>query len=121
KIILCTNYEEAWSYFEKYEEYILGVITDNNFRRNGVRDPEAGLKLIRQIKERQKDIPILLQSRMKIMLIKPEKLALNFFIKVHQNFFTISVSLCLIISVLEILSSGYPMVLRLEELMIYFL
>lgn len=62
KIILCTNYEEAWSYFEKYEEYILGVITDNNFRRNGVRDPEAGLKLIRQIKERQKDIPILLQS-----------------------------------------------------------
>lgn len=62
KILLCTNYEEAWNYFEKYEEYILGVITDNNFKKDGIRDQEAGLKLSKAIRERQKDIPILIQS-----------------------------------------------------------
>ena len=62
KILLCTTYEEAWDYFEKYEEFILGIITDNNFRYNGVRDPEAGIKFAKNVKERQSDIPILLQS-----------------------------------------------------------
>ncbi len=62
KILLSTTYEEAWNYFEKYEESILGIITDSNFRRYGTRDPEAGIKFIRAVKERQEDIPILLQS-----------------------------------------------------------
>ncbi|HEX3074832.1 MAG TPA: histidine kinase, partial [Ignavibacteriales bacterium] len=43
KILLCTNYEEAWNYFEEYKEYILGIISDVNFKRNGVKDPEAGI------------------------------------------------------------------------------
>ena len=62
KILLCSNYEEAWEAYEKYEEYVLGVILDNNFRRNGARDPEAGLKLATEIKARQVDIPILIQT-----------------------------------------------------------
>lgn len=62
KILLCTTYEEAWNYFEKYEEFILGIITDNNFKHNGVRDHEAGIKFAKKVKERQNDIPILLQS-----------------------------------------------------------
>ena len=62
KILLCTTYEEAWDYFENYEEFILGIITDNNFRHHGVRDPEAGIKFAKNVKERQHDIPILLQS-----------------------------------------------------------
>ena len=62
KILLCTTYEEAWNYFEKYEENVLGIITDNNFRHNGIRDPEAGLKFTKAVKERHKDIPILVQT-----------------------------------------------------------
>jgi CheY-like chemotaxis protein len=62
KILLCTTYEEAWNYYEKYQESILGIITDNNFRKGGVRDPEAGLKFLRAVKELHKDVPILLQS-----------------------------------------------------------
>ncbi|MDP2302104.1 MAG: PEP/pyruvate-binding domain-containing protein [Ignavibacteria bacterium] len=62
KIILCTNYEEAWSFYEKYESTILGVISDINFKYQGVKDPEAGLKLAMNILERQKDIPIVIQS-----------------------------------------------------------
>ena len=62
KIILCTNYEEAWSFYDKYESTILGVITDINFKKDGVKDPEAGLKLAMSILERQRDIPIVIQS-----------------------------------------------------------
>lgn len=62
KILLCSTYEEGWEYFTKYREYILGVILDINFKRGGERDPEAGIKLAREIKALQSDIPILLQS-----------------------------------------------------------
>jgi CheY-like chemotaxis protein len=62
KILLATTYEEAWQYFQKYKDYVLGVVTDVNFRYNGVKDPEAGIKLAMRIKSEQGDIPILLQS-----------------------------------------------------------
>ncbi|MCB9500723.1 MAG: histidine kinase [Deferribacteres bacterium] len=62
KILLATNYEEACDYFEKYEEYILGVISDINYMRNGQRDEEAGLHFARYVKSHKSDIPILLQS-----------------------------------------------------------
>lgn len=62
KILLCTNYEEAWNYYEKYKESVLGVITDMNFKKDGIKDPEAGLKFALAVKENHKDIPILLQS-----------------------------------------------------------
>jgi CheY-like chemotaxis protein len=62
KILLCTTYEEAWSYYEKYQDSILGIITDNNFKKGGERDPEAGLKFVLAVKKEHKDIPILLQS-----------------------------------------------------------
>ncbi len=62
KILLCTTYDEAWEYFNKYEEYILGIISDSNFKHQGLRDPEAGIKFSKNVKAKQKDIPILLQS-----------------------------------------------------------
>ena len=62
KILLCTNYEEGWEYFDKYESNVLGLILDINFKKNNVKDSEAGIKFARAVKKRQKDIPILLQS-----------------------------------------------------------
>jgi CheY-like chemotaxis protein len=62
KILLCTNYEEAWEYYTRYEDFILGIISDIDFPRNGVEDPRAGLEFSRQVKARYPDIPILLQS-----------------------------------------------------------
>ena len=62
KILLCTNYEEAWNYYEKYKESVLGIITDMNFKKDGIKDPEAGLKFALAVKENHKDIPILIQS-----------------------------------------------------------
>lgn len=62
KILLCTTFDEAWSYFEKYQEYILGVISDIDFMREGKPDPTAGILFCKKVKEIQTDIPILLQS-----------------------------------------------------------
>lgn len=62
KILLCTTYEEAWSYYEKYQQDVLGLILDINFKHNGVKDPEAGIKFARAVKAQHEDIPILLQS-----------------------------------------------------------
>ncbi len=62
KILLCTTYEEAWEYFARYQDYILGVISDIDFKRNGVEDPRAGLDFARRVKKQHADIPILLHS-----------------------------------------------------------
>lgn len=62
KILLCTTYEEAWSYYEKYQEYVLGIILDINFKHHGVKDPEAGIRFARNVRAQHDDIPILLQS-----------------------------------------------------------
>ncbi len=62
KILLCTNYEDAWYLYEKYKDTVLGIISDIDFMREGVQDPEAGLKFARKVKEERHDIPILLQS-----------------------------------------------------------
>ncbi|MGA9119176.1 MAG: PEP/pyruvate-binding domain-containing protein, partial [Bacteroidota bacterium] len=62
KILLCIDYEEAWSYFEKYQDTVLGVISDINFMREGIKDPEGGINFSNAIREQHADIPILLQS-----------------------------------------------------------
>ncbi|MHB9041099.1 MAG: PEP/pyruvate-binding domain-containing protein [Melioribacteraceae bacterium] len=62
KILLCSSYEEAWEYFEKYEEFVLGIISDIDFTRQGKRDDQAGILFAQKVKERKPDIPILLQS-----------------------------------------------------------
>jgi hypothetical protein len=85
KILLCTTYEEAWRYFEKYEDNVLGIITDNNFRHNGIRDPEAGLKFTHAVKERHKDIPILVQTSDQNLEAKVKKAGASFLYKNSQR------------------------------------
>lgn len=62
KIVLCHSYEEAWSFFDKYHDTVLGVISDVEFPRNGELDVNAGTNFAREVKEVHEDIPILLQS-----------------------------------------------------------
>jgi CheY-like chemotaxis protein len=81
KILLCTNYEEAWEVYTKYEEFVLGAILDNNFRKSGERDPEAGLKLAKEIKASQTDIPILIQTSDKDLEEKAKEAGAGFLYK----------------------------------------
>ena len=43
KILLCSSFEEGWEYFEKYEEHVLGIISDIDFPHDGKRDTQAGV------------------------------------------------------------------------------
>ncbi|NUN10697.1 MAG: histidine kinase [Ignavibacteriaceae bacterium] len=81
KILLSTNYEQAMAYYEKYEDYVLGVITDINFRRNGVKDPMAGIEFAKAVRERHSDIPILLQSSNSKFEEDAKAMGMNFVLK----------------------------------------
>jgi len=62
KILLAENFEDAVSLFHQYREYLLGVISDIRFPREGKSDDNAGIELARLIKSEMADLPILLQS-----------------------------------------------------------
>jgi len=62
KILFCKTYEEAWEIFMKYQETVLGVISDIDFPRNGRPDPEAGLEFAKAVRKLHPDIPVLLHS-----------------------------------------------------------
>ena len=62
KILLCTNYEDALGYYQKYKETILGIISDFEYRKDGKKTPEAGLMLARHVLSGTHTIPILLHS-----------------------------------------------------------
>jgi CheY-like chemotaxis protein len=62
KILLATNYEEAVSYYEKYKNNLLGIITDTSYPRNGLEDPQAGIRLVEKVKRDDEFMPILMQS-----------------------------------------------------------
>lgn len=81
KILLCTTYEEAWEYFQKYEENILGIISDIDFYRNGSDDPQAGIEFAKNVKSRRADIPILLQSNAPDKEIEVHTIGVSFLLK----------------------------------------
>ena len=62
KILLASTYEEAMDIYNRYRDYILCVISDVKFPRDGKTDPAAGIELIRHIKSQARNMPVLLQS-----------------------------------------------------------
>ena len=62
KILLASSYEEAASLFDRYENYILTVITDVRFPHAGASDPEAGFAFIKMAKARIPELPVMVQS-----------------------------------------------------------
>lgn len=63
KVLLVSNFEEAVEVINKYKSYLLTVISDVKFYRNGVEDEEAGVDLLKYVSLNLKfPIPILLQS-----------------------------------------------------------
>ena len=62
KILIAENFEEANQLFEKFEPYILGVISDVRIPRNCVLDENGGVAFLSKIKKERFDIPLLLTS-----------------------------------------------------------
>ncbi len=61
KILLASNFEEAVYIINKFKDYLICVISDMKYLRNGDYDENAGVKLIQYIKSTM-DIPTLIQS-----------------------------------------------------------
>ena len=62
KVVLARNYEEAMALYERYSDNVLGVISDVRFPIYGVKDSEAGLKLMREIRKTDPYLPLILES-----------------------------------------------------------
>ncbi len=63
KVILVSTYEDAVEVINKYKRYLLCVISDVSFPRNGVDDDDSGVDLLKYVKTAMSyPIPIMLQS-----------------------------------------------------------
>lgn len=62
KILLADTFEKAWELFTRYGDYVLGVISDVGFPKNGRLDEQAGLELVKLIREKSPLLPLLIQS-----------------------------------------------------------
>ena len=73
KVVLARTYDEAWSIYQKYPDNTLGVISDCRFpahepdrsQSGGLaaeKDPEAGFRLLKAIRENDEYIPMIMQS-----------------------------------------------------------
>ena len=84
KILLATNYEKAMEIYEKFKEYILCVISDMKYPKDGVLDEMAGVKLVKALREKRADLPVLLQSFEQNLEIFAKELNIPFVNKASQ-------------------------------------
>ncbi len=83
KILVARNYEEAIDLYERYEPYVLGVISDVRFPRNGKLDENAGVAFLSKIKKERFDIPLLLTSSESSNAAKAAAIPAFLSIKIH--------------------------------------
>jgi CheY-like chemotaxis protein len=62
KVLLASTYEEAISVIENFRDYLLCVISDVSYPRDGKMQEDAGIRLIGELKKMNPDLPVLLQS-----------------------------------------------------------
>ncbi len=85
KILLCSTYEQALTYFREYQDCVLGVISDIEFPRDGAKDSKAGLRLAQEIKNSHFDVPILLQSDSEEFKDRAEEMGVSFCVKTSPS------------------------------------
>lgn len=78
KVVLARTYEEALAYYNRYADNVLGVISDARFPKNGRIDPEAGLKLLREIRKKAPYLPLVVESSESKNRVKTEKEGFRF-------------------------------------------
>ncbi|MBR6191066.1 MAG: phosphoenolpyruvate synthase [Prevotella sp.] len=62
KVLLARTYDEAWALYEQYKDNMLGVISDCRYPRQGEVDPNAGLLLLKSIREQDEYLPLILET-----------------------------------------------------------
>jgi hypothetical protein len=62
KILLASTYEEALYIFNKYKDFMLCLISDVKFKKDGRMNPSAGFSLVKQTRKELRELPIIIQS-----------------------------------------------------------
>jgi CheY-like chemotaxis protein len=78
KVLLAETFEQGWELFERHRAHLLGVISDARFKRAGRADPQAGLEFVRRVKERDPDMPALIQSSDSALSHQAREIAASF-------------------------------------------
>ena len=74
KILLAKTYEEGINLYTKYKKYVLGIITDVEFKHYGEKDSNAGFDFIHNVRQDSKYLRILIQSSNPENRVKAEKI-----------------------------------------------
>ncbi len=90
KILLATNYEDAVNTYKKYRNNMLGIISDVGFvlHKNDPQEsekPDAGIDLVRLVREDDPYMPIILQSSQGDMAKVAENLGVGFLKKYSKT------------------------------------
>jgi hypothetical protein len=78
KILIAETFEEAKKLYDEFSDVILGVISDVEFPRNRVLDPNAGIDFLKLVREDRFDIPLLLTSVNQANKARAEELQAGF-------------------------------------------
>ena len=62
KILLAKNYDEAIGLYQKFRDFLFGMISDARIPKNGKLEADAGFVLLSQIRAEISDLPLLLVS-----------------------------------------------------------
>ena len=62
KVLLARSYEEAWQLYQQYKDNMLGVISDCRYPHNGETDPKAGLTFLKNVREQDEFLPLILET-----------------------------------------------------------
>ncbi len=78
KILMAKDYEEGMQLYERYRPYIIGILSDVRYPREGKVDPEAGFRFRENVLKDTEDIPVLLLSSEKTNQDKAESIGAAF-------------------------------------------
>ncbi len=87
KVLLATTYEEAVEVIRKYKDYLLGVISDARFPKEGKMYSRAGYELLKYVRRYMPNLPLILQSYETINEKLAEELNANFIDKNSDTLF----------------------------------
>lgn len=86
KVMLARDYEEACRLYQEYGENILGVISDISFKREGEKDPMAGLAFAQYLREHDPHLPIIMESSDASNRISADRIKCSFIDKNSKKF-----------------------------------
>lgn len=78
KILLATSYEEGMDLYSRFKPYLLGVLSDMKYPKNGVPDPGAGLAFLSKVKSELPELPMLLLSTEKTNYLAAQQIDTHF-------------------------------------------